>query len=80
MAGWISRVHTNRPRLFVAVNLKRTEPQAGGQTNRRIIELALWRGWPRCYMVIIWNIDEISMRWQEFTHRPAALSSYTQLL
>ncbi len=41
MAGWISRLHTEKPRLFKALDLKRAERQIGGQTERLIYELAL---------------------------------------
>lgn len=75
MAGWITRLHLNPPRLYQALDLKRSDSPAG----RLIYELALWQGRPLCFLVIIWDIDEVSMRWQEFRLRRDATLRYRQL-
>lgn len=79
LAGWVTRVHINPPRLFKLIALKRAEQKADTKADRLIYELAHWQGRPRCYMVIIWNIDEISMRWQEFKTHAQAMERYRTL-
>ncbi len=79
MAGWISRLHLDRPRLYRALAMKRAEQRSSDKAERLIFELALWQGRPRCYLVIIWNIDEISARWKEFSTRKDAQEYYCSL-
>lgn len=79
MAGWISRVHTEPPHQFKAIDLKRAERIASEQADRRVYELARWTGRRPCYMVITWNVDEISMRWHEFRRRSEAVAAYQRL-
>lgn len=69
LAGWMTRVHLDPPRLFQALEFKRSEEIT---TGRKIYELAAWLGQPRRYLIITWNIDEVSMRWKEFHRRSVA--------
>lgn len=79
MAGWISRVHTEPPRLYLAIALKRSTQINAGKTERLIYEVARVRGKTPHYTVITWNIDEISMRWRDFARRREAMAIYGEL-
>jgi hypothetical protein len=79
MAGWISRIHLNWPRLYQALAIKRSDRLIGDKPERLIYEVARFTGQPACYSVITWNIDELSMRWQDFARRREALVSYRLL-
>lgn len=79
MAGWIARVHTEPPQLFRALDLKRSERWLGNKPERLVYEFARWQGRPRQYLVIIWNVDEISMWWKEWSRRSEAIRYYQTL-
>jgi hypothetical protein len=79
MAGWIARVHTNPPRLYRALAMKRAEQHREGKTERLIYEVARFTGKPACYSLITWNIDEVSMRWRDFSSRRQVMQHYQAL-
>ncbi len=79
MAGWVTRLHTHRPRLYRALDVKRVERKMEGRVERLLYEVAHYAGKPASYVVITWNIDETSMCWQDFCKRSEALALYQEL-
>lgn len=79
MAGWVTRLHTNQPRLYRALDVKRVERKMEGRGERLLYEVAHYAGKPASYVVITWNIDETSMCWQDFRRQGDAMKFYRSL-
>lgn len=79
MAGWMTRFHGTRRRRYHVLSLKRAMFRASNRPERLIYELACCLAGTGSFMVITWNIDEVSVRWQEFGSRSEALALYQEL-
>ena len=69
MVGVMMRFH-GEERLYLAHALKRTE----GDKGRVVVEIASFNppDWPRTYLVILWEIDTVTIRFKDVTNLQAA--------
>ena len=78
MAGWIARFHGTRRRRYEPLAVKRVVRCEDKKPERFLYELA--RGLTGGYLLLTWNIDEVSMRWLDFSDEQAAKTAMAQLV
>ena len=78
MAGWIARFHGTRRQRYEPLAVKRVVRCQDKKPERFLYELA--RGLTGGYLLLTWNIDEVSMRWLDFSDEQAAKTAMAQLV
>lgn len=79
MVEWLSRLHTGTSRLFQVIAMKRAERVVDGKTERLIYEIARHCDERGDYVLITWNIDEVSVRWLDVSGRDEAMRLYKSM-
>ena len=78
MAGWTARFHGTGQRCYMPLAVNRVESSHAKKPQRLLYEVAhCLRGG---YLLLTWNIDEMSVRWLDFSEEKAARTAMAQLV